>query len=234
MKFQFKEGQWFDVRKLTDWQKQWCSENLEFLSMSKSDFVEENFNFWIYREWKNLGYYFGPTTKPYVHSENEITFNDFFWGEEEITRGLIFDNPKWVTAINTDLEAGLVEGKDYKVYKVEEDRYWVYNDVQSPHPVWYYKGRFHKVTYEDLLPEKDTPEDKEGSFEDLVIDYCVLNYRNYIVRSKFSEEQLRFMQKVLPPYSYMTVSDTFEIAILPFHEANELSFNDIFKHKSEV
>ena len=78
MKFKFKEEQWFDVRKLTDWQKQWCSENLEFLSMSKSDFKKENFNFWIYREWKNLGYYFGSTTKPYVHSENEITFNDFY------------------------------------------------------------------------------------------------------------------------------------------------------------
>ncbi len=153
------------------------------------------------------------------------------------TKPSIFDNPKWVTAINTDLEVGLVEGKDYKVYKVEEDRFWVYNDVQSKAPVWYYKDRFHKVMPEDLLPEKDTSESEEEGFENLVINLDAFVGGSYIVESKFSEEQLNFMQKVLPlnnlPYLILHVNN-FLPAAYGFWGYREISFNDVFKHKSEV
>ena len=77
------------------------------------------------------------------------------------TKPSIFDNPKWVTAVSTDLEIGLVEGKDYKVYS-EKELYEVVNDFG--HTSAYPKDRFYKVTYEDVLPEKVATEDKERIF----------------------------------------------------------------------
>lgn len=81
MKFQFKEDQWFDIRKLTDWQKQWCLENLDILPSSRDKFRDPEFPFWRYRKFKvTRGSCFGTTTEYCTPSENEITFNDFYWG----------------------------------------------------------------------------------------------------------------------------------------------------------
>lgn len=93
MKFQFKEGQWFDVRKLTDWQKQWCLENLEFLPTTEADFKEEDFNFWMYSVWTGVGDVFCSTSEHCCEPENEITFNDFYWEDEESFDNLVYVEP---------------------------------------------------------------------------------------------------------------------------------------------
>lgn len=190
-------------------------------------------------------YYFVGKDKEITHSYNKCYFEDaphtpLTWGDafpEKKMKPSIFENPKWVTAVDTDLEVGLVEGKDYKVYKVEEDKFWVYNGMHSPEPIWYRKDRFHKVTYEDLLPEKETSEESEEGFEDLVINLDALSKGSYIVKPKFSEEQLSFMQQVFPE-NRPAYTILHENNLLPttwgFWGYSEIYFNDTFKHKSEI
>lgn len=210
-----------------DWQKEMFNLGYTWKNHTLCEVIHLGAYYYFVGEDGEITYYMGRYFEEAPHTP--LTWEDVF--SEKKTNPSIFDNPKWVTCCNDSL-GRVTLGKDYKVVNVNNNNYTIIMDTGVEGSL--HKDRFYKVTYEDLLPEKVATEDKEESFEDLVIDYCVLNYRNYIVKSKFSEEQLRFMQKVLPPYSYMTVSDTFEIARLPFHEANELSFNDIFKHKSEV
>ena len=156
----------------------------------------------------------------------------------------IFDNPKWVTAVDTDLEVSLVEGKDYKVYKVEEDKFWVYNDVQSSAPVWYYKDRFHKVTHEDLLPTKDI----EVPFDNLVyVEPEYISSLTYytIEKSKMSHDQWKFSLSRLPlkgdckgdePFLSLSPSGKRWFDVDTKSESIDIyiGFNDIFKHKSEI
>jgi len=231
--FKFKIGQWINFKKLSEDQKLWCVSNLPWVSAEgRQQILEGWYSYAIYMDIGTSG--FGTTSKTDLKGSEEITFKIF-----PETKPSIFDNPKWVTAISTDLEVGLVEGKDYKVYKVEEDRFWVYNEVQSKTPIWYCKERFHKVTYEDVLPSKKAvfgEEEGEG-FKDLVINLDAFVGGSYIVESKFSEEQLNFMQKVLPvnnpPYLILHVNN-FLPAAYGFWGYKELYFNDIFKHKSEI
>ncbi|UZV41297.1 hypothetical protein vBVpaMR16F_231 [Vibrio phage vB_VpaM_R16F] len=191
MKFQFKEGQWFDVRNLTEWQKKWCLDNLEFLTLSKSDFAAEHFSFWLYQEWKNLGHYFGSASKPYIHTENEITFNDFYWGEEEeVSQESILDNPRWVTFdASKDLmdcfADKLVDGKDYKVSSVKTTRhgktYTLENGIRA------HEEYFHKVTPQDLLPKE-----AEDSFDNLVFTQPLV-FGASVPLKNLSDEQLMFI-----------------------------------------
>ena len=169
------------------------------------------------------------------------------WGDafpEKKTKPSIFDNPEWVTAIDTNLEVGLVEGKDYKVYKVEEDKFWVYNDMQSSEPVWYYRDRFHKVAYEDLLPTKDI----EGSFDNLVyVEPEYISGLTYytIEKSKMSYDQWKFLLSRLPlkedckgdePFLNLSPSGKrwFDVGTKSESMDIYIGFNDIFKHKSEI
>lgn len=205
MKFQFKEGQWFDVRKLTDWQKQWCLDNLEILSLSETAFEKGRFHFWLYQEWKNLGHYFGSASQPYIHPENEITFNDFYWGDEEVSQESIFDNPRWVTSKkNMELSQGLelISGKDYKVVEtiIDGDGDKLFKVVNSLGVLRsYHEGYFHKVTPQDLLP--DEIEEVEDSFDNLVYvePKHIDNNTYYVVeKDKLSESQWEFLLDNIP------------------------------------
>ena len=176
------------------------------------------------------------------HLHTPLTWEDAF--PEKKTKPSIFDNPKWVTATDTDLEVGLVEGKDYKVYKVEEDKFWVYNDMQSSEPVWYYRDRFHKVAYEDLLPTKDI----EGSFDNLVyVEPEYISGLTYytIEKSKMSYDQWKFLLSRLPlkedckgdePFLNLSPSGKrwFDVGTKSESMDIYIGFNDIFKHKSEI
>uniref|UniRef100_A0AB39AJM5 Uncharacterized protein n=1 Tax=Vibrio phage P018-4 TaxID=3229728 RepID=A0AB39AJM5_9CAUD len=190
MKFQFKEGQWFDVRKLTDWQKQWCLENLEFLTLSTSDFSAEHFSFWLYQEWKNLGHYFGSASQPYIHPENEITFNDFYWEDEEVPQESIFDKPRWVTLKHPVPK--LTQGKDYKVVGFIGDgnllKFTVVDDDECESNTHF--SLFHKVTPQDLLPKE-----VEDSFDNLeFIKPDLGQFNHWMIRLEhLSKEQLDFI-----------------------------------------
>jgi len=175
------------------------------------------------------------------HPHTTFTWEDAF--PEKKTKPSIFDNPKWVTCCDDSL-GQVTLGKDYKVVSVNNDNYTIIMDTGIK--VSLHKDRFHKVTYEDLLPEKVTSEEQEEGFEGLVVDYSVLNDCTYVAKSKFSEEQLNFMQKELPTYSDTTFNgnnftpfavfcgNTFVNIVLPHLREKELSFNNIFKHKSEI
>ena len=172
---------------------------------------------------------------------------------------LIFDNPKYVTACrDIILSKGIeiVAEKDYKVKSVNTKGFVIINelgDVKSVNTkgfviinelgdsVFYHEDFFHKVTYEDLLPEKDTSESKEEGFENLVISPDALEKGGYIVKSKFSEEQLLFVQKVMDIPCNLIFDDKIHafflhgyIRLVDYYKFKELSFNDIFKHKSEI
>jgi len=199
MKFEFKEGQWFDVRKLTDWQKQWCLDNLVILSSSKYDFEKQRFHFWIYLEWGYTGYYFGSASERHISLENEITFNDFFWEDKEVSQESIFDNPRWVTSkkimvLSQGLE--LITGKDYKVVEtiIDGDGDKLFKIVNSLGVVRSYnENHFHKVKPEDLLSES-VIEDEE-SFDNLVYRVPdIPDYEYWMIKLKdLSKDQLLFI-----------------------------------------
>lgn len=123
MKHEFKEGQWFDIRKLTDWQKQWCLVNLEFLTLSAQEFKEGFFYHWLYQRWEDYDNTccFGSASKSYISSENEITFNDFYWGEDEDESfdNLVYVKPNlprydnWVIKLNNLSEDQLIFISEY-------------------------------------------------------------------------------------------------------------------------
>lgn len=188
MKYEFKIGQWFDIRKFTDWQRQWCLGNLNFLSPSEADFEGRSFNLWLYSEWTGLGYLFGSASEHCCDSENEITFNDFYWGEDEIkpVKESVFNNPKWVTCCNDSLGQVTI-GKDYKVVNVNDDNYTIIMDSGIEGSL--HKDRFHKVTLQDLLPNKC--KDDEASFDNLV--YVEPKEDVSILYNTLSSEQLSFL-----------------------------------------
>ena len=166
------------------------------------------------------------------HTHTPLTREDVF--SEKKTKPSIFDKPRWVTCCDDSL-GQVTLGKDYKVVNVNNDNYTIIMDTGVEGSL--HKDRFYRVTYEDLLPEKDTSESKEEGFEDLVISPDALEKGGYIVKSKFSEEQLRFVQKVMDIPCNLIFDDKIHAFFLHGHisyKFKELSFNDIFKHKSEI
>ncbi|AUR87449.1 hypothetical protein NVP1101O_038 [Vibrio phage 1.101.O._10N.261.45.C6] len=157
-----------------------------------------------------------------------------------------FDNPTWVTAEETDLEIGLIEGKDYKVVKVEEDRYWIMNKYQSPNPVWYRKDRFDKITPADVLQKKEpTPCEEVGTdgFEDLVyveprrgyhiqIDSLTDEQKNFLIYNLTWFDEDRF-DKEFVDLCYCKVGNEW-FSITHSSDSQKISFNDIFVHKSQL
>ncbi len=99
----------------------------------------------------------------------------------------------------------------------------------------------------ELILEKQGVESDEESFDNLVVNEEIFQNGYYIEKSKFSKEQLEFMQKVLPTYSettFLVTSEPFDYAYISKGEfsgttvyalnGKELSFNDIFVHKSQL
>ena len=202
MKFEFTEGQWFDGQKLSDWQKQWCLDNLKYASEgSFRQFKEPVYNLLEFRSlWGSCGSQdsFGTVDGDDLQSENEITFNAFYWGEdEEVTQESIFETPRWVTVKgevgNTTSFFGyqLICGKDYKVVNQSEGGY----DIQlTPTKIIEVsKEYFHKVTPEDLKPVVDIEE--ENSFDNLTYVEPEVDCRIKI--EKLSDEQKRFLNEYL-------------------------------------
>ncbi|ALM62054.1 hypothetical protein AXI64_gp062 [Vibrio phage qdvp001] len=186
MKFKFKEGQWFDVRKLTDWQKQWCLENLDWVSSCSKSQVESGlYSLVLYSTFGATIKRFGTTSKTYNQPENEITFNDFYWGEDdtEFLQESIFDKPRWVTCCNDSL-GQVTLGKDYKVVNVNNDNYTIIMDKGIEGSL--HKDRFHKVTPQDLLPKE-----VEDSFDNLV--YIKPENDSTILYKNLSGQQLGFL-----------------------------------------
>jgi hypothetical protein len=92
MKYEFKEGQWFDIRKFTDWQKQWCLDNLNFTEWAIILFKEEDVPLYRYK-----GESFMSTSIGHLHIKNEITFNDFYWSQEdESFDNLVYVEPAYI------------------------------------------------------------------------------------------------------------------------------------------
>lgn len=235
MKFQFKEGQWFDVRKLTDWQKQWCLDNLDWVSScSKNQIKRDQYHLALYNTFGSTIKRFRTTKKTYVQPEDEITFNDFYWEDEEVSQESIFDNPRWVTLKHPAPK--LTQGKDYKVvgfigngnllkFTVVDDDGCESNNHFS---------LFHKVTPQDLLPEEG-----EESFDNLVFTQPLV-FGASVPLKNLSDEQLMFIVDYFnleQPSNHKThftcLSTTgeryFSSPVDGCRPCYNLSFNDIFK-----
>lgn len=235
MKFQFKEGQWFDARKLTDWQKQWCLDNLEFVESGRDHFINNTFPYYKFKFWKELnGCGFGSTHNNY---NNELTFNDFYW-EEEVSQESIFDKPRWVTVKGDDGDTTsffgyqLVCGKDYKVVNKSEGGYGI--QLTPTKVIEVAEEYFHKVTPQDLLPEE-----VEYSFDNLVFIQPLV-FGASVPLKNLSDEQLMFIADYFDldqPSSHKThftcLSTTgeryFSSPVYGCNPCYNLSFNDIFK-----
>ncbi|AGH31956.1 hypothetical protein VPIG_00098 [Vibrio phage PWH3a-P1] len=222
MKYKFKEGQWFDIRKLTDWQKQWCLDNLEWVSVNtKEKFTSGKYYITYvakYEEYEITFIKCSLTDEYCVSPENEITFNDFYWGEEEDKRGRklyqfsqeidwkdylpikffnndsVFDKPRWVTVKHK--APALTQGKDYKVLGFNGSgnlqKIVVIDDEGKESS--YHHSIFHKVTPQDLLPDECTDEDE--SFDNLVyVEPKSNNISQYfsLNKSSCSEEQWSYV-----------------------------------------
>ncbi|UUW39813.1 hypothetical protein VP14_126 [Vibrio phage VPMCC14] len=199
MKFEFRVGQWFDFNKLTAWQKQWCSDNLELIGNSFEQVEQGHYNlvrYGYFHHTNSTG--FGTTDRFRLNGRNEITFNDFYWGEgEEVLQELILDNPRWVTVKGKDGDTTsffgyqLVCGKDYKVVNQSEGGY----DIQlTPTKVIEVsKEYFHKVTPQYLLPENVIQD--EESFDNLVYSVPdISEYEHWMIKLKdLSKDQLLFI-----------------------------------------
>lgn len=200
MKFEFKEGQWFDVRKLTDWQKQWGLGNIIFTKYARKMMENEG----VYR-YRYKGESFMSTSPDFIHPKDELTFNDFYWEDEEVTQESIFDNPRWVTS-KRDMELSqgleLISGKDYKVVEtiIDADGDKLFKIINSLGVLRsYHESHFHKVTPQDLLP--DEIEEVEDSFDNLVYvqPKHIDNNTYYVVeKGKLSESQWEFLLGNVP------------------------------------
>lgn len=84
MKYSFREGQWFDVRKMTGWQKQWCLDNLDWVSLVGETFCPKGGQHDL-AFYNNYGKFkrFGVSYKLYLKPEDEVTFEDFYRDEDE-------------------------------------------------------------------------------------------------------------------------------------------------------
>lgn len=230
MKFQFKEGQWFDARKLTDWQKQWCLENLKFVESGRGHFINNTFPYYKFKFWKGLNECgFGST---YNNNKNiSITFNDFYREDEEFPQESIFDKPRWVTCCNDSL-GQVTLGKDYKVVNVNNDNYTIIMDKGIEGSL--HKNRFHKVTPQDLLPKE-----VEDSFDNLVFTQPLV-FGASVPLKNLSDEQLMFivdyfdLEQPLNHKTHFTCLSTtgeryFSSPVDGCRPCYNLSFNDIFK-----
>ena len=162
-----------------------------------------------------------------------------------ITKPSIFDNPKWVTCCNDSLGQVTLD-KDYKVINVINDNYTIIMDTGIEGSL--HKDRFYKVTYEDLLPEKDVSEDKDEGFDNLVYiepKYISSNTYYVIEKSDVSSDQWKFLLNNLPTEkdcngdkSLLNLDPTtrkwFDEGTKSELQDIYISFNDIFKHKSEI
>ena len=170
--------------------------------------------------------------------ENEITFNDLYWEDEETTQESIFNNPRWVTVKGDDGDTisffgyQLICGKDYKVINKSDGGY----DIQlTPTKVIEVAEEyFHKVTPQDLLPKE-----VEESFDNLVFTQPLV-FGASVPLKNLSNEQLMFIVDYFnleQPSNHKThftcLSTTgeryFSSPVDGCRPCYNLSFNDIFK-----
>lgn len=85
MKYAFKEGEWFDVRNMTGWQKQWCQNNLDIFPLAREAFEKMRHPLWVYTGPFNFigNRFVVASDKANLKPEDEVTFEDFYWEEEE-------------------------------------------------------------------------------------------------------------------------------------------------------
>lgn len=223
MKYEFKEGQWFDIRKLTDWQKQWCLKNLEWVGSSFEQIKDGHYDlvrYGYFYHTNSIG--FGTTNRPLLNRNKEITFNDFYWGEEDkeekklyqfaqeiawkdylpikfFNNNSVFDKPRWVTAKHK--ASALTQDKDYKVlgFNGRGDLQKIVVKDDRGKESSYHHNIFHKVTPQDLLPEECV--DDEASFDNLVyVEPKIINNEDYytLTKSQMSPEQWSFVISNIP------------------------------------
>lgn len=254
MKYNFKEGDWFDARKLSPWQKQWCLDNLDFLDTSRLNFENERYDLWLYKRWCGLVYGFGSASKPYVDTKNELSFNDFYWGEdipdEEEEIHSVFTTPKYVTFDKNqdimDIFLGKLEhDKDYKVVASHPastggNKLTLENGVTAHEGYFYPNPTWQDMTYLGTSQDED-------SFDNLVyVAPKVTNTFNYytLITANMSKDQLNFLLDniSLEDDSY---GQSYYLNMRPedgvWSDNNTLSekqdiiisFNDIFVEKTE-
>jgi hypothetical protein len=262
MKYNFKEGDWFDAQKLSTWQKRWCLENLDFMGKSSHRYLQDDvynrfmFKYTWHHAFKQCS--FG-STDWYHPVENELSFNDFYWGEDisdEDEESSMLTNPKYVTYNKyndiMDLFLGILEhDKDYKVVESKVvssggNKLTLANGITT-HDSYFYS----QPTREDLLPNavEDTDNGfEEDTFEGLV--YLAPKNDAFIMSDTLSEEQKsflddnldwfdedRFCEDVCPKESLRFVGDkgwyltSYKEDDYRSSSSNKASFNDIFVHE---